>query len=252
MMLECRLGSVLVAMLVVVASASTTLPRSPLRLSTPAPLDLSLIGMAPSASARRPNPDRHANIGKAIDALQSDYPSMLALEPRLDIFTDDVQLIDAHTGMRIAGKQAYARTLSLLRWTAGACLDHAETGVWLVYDPIASQIRARWSAKLFPRGQAGFEPPIHVDGVSLYSLDEHGVIFKHELRSDVPLSHHLSMLSHAPAALTHNPMASALSHSQVLACNPMASGSDLQCADGLAVPARLFASSFARLAPTPS
>lgn len=220
----------------------TMLPRAPSRLSAPTPLDLGQIGLATSGGPRRPNPERHANIGRAIDALQSDYPSMLALEPHLDIFTDDVRLVDSHTGMRISGKQAYSRTLSLLRWTAGACLERAETGVWLVYDPIASQIRARWSAKLFPRGQGGFEPPIHVDGVSLYSLDDHGLIFKHELRSDVPLSDHLSMLSYAPVALSRNPLASALSHSRVLACTPGTTGSSvLQCADDLEL-ARPFAS----------
>ena len=54
------------------AHASTTLPRAPSRLAAPSPLELGHIGMAPSGGPRRPDPERHANIGRAIDCLQSD------------------------------------------------------------------------------------------------------------------------------------------------------------------------------------
>ncbi|KAG8466923.1 hypothetical protein KFE25_008302 [Diacronema lutheri] len=185
------------ALLVATASASTTLPRTsahPTRLAAP-PLHSPLLGAPPP----RPQSDFHANVGRCIDALQREYPTMLMLEPTLDIFAEHVQLVDAHTGLVLTGKRAYARALSALRWVAGASLSSAETGVLLVFDPIASQIRARWSAKLHLRGREA-EPPVVVDGVSVYSLDSRGLVCRHELRSDVPISQHFAVLPRALAA----------------------------------------------------
>lgn len=163
------------------ASASTTLSRPPIRLATPRPLASPFDRPLPGGPlGPRGDPDYHANVGRCIDALQDDYPTMLIVEPTLDIFSDCIQLVDSRTNLVVSGKRGYRRVLSVMRWLAGVSLSSAETGVLIVFDPIASQIRARWSAKLVVRGRED-EPPLQVDGVSLYSLDSSGHICKHQL-----------------------------------------------------------------------
>jgi hypothetical protein len=179
-------GRVLAALVVASVGASTTLSRPPFRLASPpfrlaSPLHSPLLGTTP-----RQDPNFHSNVGRCIDTLQSELPMMLMAEPTLKIFADGVELIDSHSGLVLTGKRSYARALSALRWVASVSLSSADCGALLVFDPIASQIRARWSAKLFVRGRED-EPPLVVDGVSIYSLDSTGHIFRHELRSDVPI-----------------------------------------------------------------
>lgn len=180
------------AMLVAAAGASSTLSR-PLaaRLATPGPAFSS--AHSPLLDGPRgPRSEFHLNVGRAIDALQDDYPTMLIVEPNLDIFAERVEFVDSRTGLVVSGKRGYQRALSVMRWVAGVTLSGAETGVLLVFDPIASQIRARWSAKLCVRGRED-EPPLHVDGVSVYSLDASGQICRHELQYTDPLPRPLAV-----------------------------------------------------------
>jgi len=184
------------------AGAASTLPRTTPRLVTPnfghSPPAFSPTG-GPGGGPPHRSPDFHANLGRCIDTLQAEYPTMLARKPTMDIFTDDVILVDVHSGLKLRGKGTYERALAVMRWAASLSLAHAECGALIVYDPIASQIRVRWHAKLFRN--AGDSKPVHVDGRGLYSVNSDGLIYKHELRSDVPVGPSAAALQHPLLAM---------------------------------------------------
>lgn len=172
--------SIAVLAISVVGAGSVAVRPTPLRaVIKPSPA----VHGAPPPPNR--SPDFHANLGRAIDTLQREYPTLLAQAPSLDIFTDDVVAVDAHSGLKWHGREAYARMFAAMRWAAATTLERAEMGSLIVYDPFSSQIRVRWSAKLFRRWSTD-KKPVHVDGVGVYSVDGTGHIWRHEMRSDAP------------------------------------------------------------------
>lgn len=79
------------------------------------------------------------------------------------------------------GLGAYKRMFSMFRWLPnfvhGADMAHR-----LVYDPVLKQVRVRWNLKLWMRPQEGRSvEPMEYDGVSLYLLNEEGLVSTHRL-----------------------------------------------------------------------
>lgn len=150
---------------------------------TPSTLPTARLNICPSQRA----PDFNTNLGRCIDQLRDDYPLLLEKPPAMDIFTDDVELVHVRTGLKLQGRRTYAKLLAFLRKAASLVVDRATIGTRISYDPTDAQIRVRWSARLELKGMAN--KPWFLDGVGLYSVNGNGDIFRHELRSDVPVGH---------------------------------------------------------------
>ena len=124
------------------------------------------------------------NMGKAIDSIRRDYPLLLTHEPDLSIFTEDIQLFDS-SGKRLSGLSQYSRIFSALRFVRRAAMSDSEVTYRLVVSD--GTIRVRWCAKLWMRSVLpglGSEPPmVQLDGVSVYELDDEGMVRLHKLES---------------------------------------------------------------------
>lgn len=130
------------------------------------------------------------NLGKAIDTLRVDHPRLFTHAPDLSIFTDDVQLHDT-TGVRLRGKAQYERVFGMLRFIKRAALQQVElTHRMVVHE---QTIRMRWTAKVWLRdpnldmmGMGQIQAKlVYLDGVSVYSLNDKGFIYRHRLENVV-------------------------------------------------------------------
>jgi hypothetical protein len=57
-------------------------------------------------------------VGKAVDTLREDVPTMMTDAPSLDIFSEDVVLTDSNGNHLVRGKKAYGAFFAGLRWGA--------------------------------------------------------------------------------------------------------------------------------------
>eukprot|EP00308_Calcidiscus_leptoporus_P016959 CAMPEP_0119403912 /NCGR_PEP_ID=MMETSP1334-20130426/143626_1 /TAXON_ID=127549 /ORGANISM="Calcidiscus leptoporus, Strain RCC1130" /LENGTH=380 /DNA_ID=CAMNT_0007427863 /DNA_START=437 /DNA_END=1579 /DNA_ORIENTATION=- len=124
------------------------------------------------------------NQGRAIDALRFDYPRLFDAKPDLSIFRPDVTLHDVSGGMRLQGVRQYERLFDALRFLRRTSMSDAELTYHIYVH--GSNIRMRWSAKLLLRDPAfGIQRLDIVDGVSLYELDDKGMVRTHKLENVV-------------------------------------------------------------------
>jgi len=124
------------------------------------------------------------NQGRAIDALRFDYPRLFDAKPDLSIFREDVTLHDVSGGMRLQGVRQYERLFDALRFLRRTSMSDAELTYHIYVH--GSNIRMRWSAKLLLRDPAfGIQRLDIVDGVSLYELDDNGMVRTHKLENVV-------------------------------------------------------------------
>ena len=128
------------------------------------------------------------NLGRAIDTLRRDYPSMLRDEPDFSIFSPNIRLCDKDRCLE--GLNAYTRVFDVLRFMRNTTMVHDEIGTRVVVED--GTIRVRWNARLTmstPFGSLPFinnrdeagRPIVFVDGVSAYEVNETGFIFSHRL-----------------------------------------------------------------------
>ena len=128
------------------------------------------------------------NLGRAIDTLRRDYPSMLRDEPDFSIFSPNIRLCDKDRCLE--GLTAYTRVFDVLRFMRNTTMVHDEIGTRVVVED--GTIRVRWNARLTmstPFGSLPFinnrdeagRPIVFVDGVSAYEVNETGFIFSHRL-----------------------------------------------------------------------
>jgi hypothetical protein len=130
------------------------------------------------------------NLGKAIDTLRVDHPRLFTHAPDLSIFTEDVQLHDT-TGVRLRGKPQYERAFGMLRFIKRAALQQVEVTHRMVVHE--QTIRMRWTAKVWLRdpnldkmGMGQIQAKlVYLDGVSVYSLNDKGIIYRHRLENVV-------------------------------------------------------------------
>jgi len=131
------------------------------------------------------------NLGRAIDTLRVDHPRLFTHAPDLSIFTPEVTLRDT-SGVTLRGLDKYERVFGMLRFMKRAALQHVELTHRLVVSD--RTIRMRWTCKLWLRdpnldlfpGMGSIQAKLaYVDGVSVYSLNEHGLIYSHRLENVV-------------------------------------------------------------------
>mmetsp|Transcript_2133 Transcript_2133/g.5858 ORF Transcript_2133/g.5858 Transcript_2133/m.5858 type:complete len:294 (-) Transcript_2133:87-968(-) len=95
------------------------------------------------------------------------------------------------TGVRLRGKTQYERIFGMLRFIKRAALQHVElTHRLVVHD---QTIRMRWTAKVWMRdpnldkmGMGAIQAKlVYLDGVSVYLLNDKGLIYRHRLENIV-------------------------------------------------------------------
>lgn len=122
------------------------------------------------------------NVGKVIDTLQADYPYILQRSPDFSIYSDAIVFENGADGVSLRGIAGYKRMFDVVRLMRhlvhGADVKHR-----LVYDPVLRQVRMRWNLKMWMRPQTGGDSvkPMEMDGISIYCLDDEGMVMRHNL-----------------------------------------------------------------------
>lgn len=125
------------------------------------------------------------NLGRAVDTLKSDYPSLLSKDPSWDIYHSELEVIDP-TGVSLHGldnyKMAFGFIHGVVKWFY--CEEKSGlTSIRVGYDWARKCIRVSWNVELVPRMiYGGTRNILHVDGISEYYLDrESGLITEHKV-----------------------------------------------------------------------
>ena len=171
-------------------------PTRLLALSSPLSSKLFSIGGLGSHLIEGPS-DYHLNLGKAVDTLRHDYPRLFVASPHMEIYHPKIELLRVDPGsdkkrVVIKGRERYEKMFSSIRFLGKYLLSESQNSEIthrLVYTD--GTIRVRWNAKLWMRDPAlgitksvitnGEPMLIHVDGVSVYDLDDHGIVRTHRL-----------------------------------------------------------------------
>lgn len=168
-------------------SATGRSVRAPSGSSTPS----ELLWPLPAVNKPRSPSEFELNQGRAIDTLRYDYPRLFDANPDLSLFRDDV-IMRMPAGERLLGrapqvlrgKRQYEKVFAALRFARRTGMQDAEVTYRLTIH--GAVIRMRWSAKLHLRDPAlGLQRLDIVDGVSVYELDDAGLIRSHTLTNIV-------------------------------------------------------------------
>ena len=129
------------------------------------------------------------NLGRAIDTLKSDYPTLLTKNPSWNIYHSDLEVIDP-TGVSLHGLENYKMAFSFIhgvvKWFY--CEEKSSlTSVRVAYDWARKCIRVSWNVELVPKMiYGGIKRTLHVDGISEYYLDrESGLITEHKVSKNL-------------------------------------------------------------------
>jgi len=127
------------------------------------------------------------NKGKVLETIREDIPSLFVKHPELKMFRDDVRL---HIQVQrlgidtlLIGKRKYKGWFEGFRWTSKAIFDIAQVSQLIIrkdLDPMSPTIRVRWKVRAHPwlsMREGGY--PVHLDFVSVFQLDETGMVQEH-------------------------------------------------------------------------
>ncbi|CAM9278674.1 unnamed protein product [Sphacelaria rigidula] len=125
--------------------------------------------------------DFNRNVGKVIDTLRRDYAHMFTSNDDLDfdIYTEDLQLVDP-SGVVLSGIKSYQRLFATLRFLRQMLISDVSTTFRLSYDASRQQVRVCWH---FVLTAFAAERPLHLDGISVYSLNTVGIVRKHAIET---------------------------------------------------------------------
>jgi len=158
------------------------------------------------------------NAGRAVDVLREEIPTLLSEAPSLDIFSPDVRLTDEAGKAIVTGRQAYAALFAGLRLARRLTLSGPPPlleVLSLAYRERAGEIVVRFGVEgeaspaalmlglgfggggvwggvwggggggnplgLRGFGDGGGDCVLRFDGVSVYTLDAHGLIAEHQV-----------------------------------------------------------------------
>lgn len=113
------------------------------------------------------------NVGKAMDVLRKDYPYFLKRAPDFSIYHDSIKLSASDGQVQLSKLSSYKRAFSVMRTMLSLVYDPERSVVQsrMVYDSTRTQIRVSFNAMLVPKlGPLGGRT-LHVDGISVYSVD---------------------------------------------------------------------------------
>lgn len=150
-------------------------------------------------------------VGRALDTLKSDYPDMLKQTPRksmqlgivdlvtgptvqlalTDLFSSSdfsiyhpaIEVVDP-SGFTLNGIQNYKQAFNLVHGIINVfyCPEKSLLTFRIVYDCARHNIRVSWNAEVVPKAIfGGDKTTLHVDGISVYELDDHGKVVQHRV-----------------------------------------------------------------------
>ncbi|CAN0396289.1 unnamed protein product [Ectocarpus sp. 12 AP-2014] len=118
------------------------------------------------------------NVGRAMDYLAADVALMFCTAPRLEIFTPDVRLKDP-VGELCHGRRLYGALHTSLRVLGAVTTSRPRVGVTsIMFYPEKREIELKWTMT----ASAPFMgDPVKLSAVSLYDLNDHGLIYQHSI-----------------------------------------------------------------------
>ncbi|GFH57088.1 hypothetical protein CTEN210_13564 [Chaetoceros tenuissimus] len=136
------------------------------------------------------NSEFELKLGKAIDTLRKDYPTLLTHPPNYSIYDEHLTIVDP-SGVTLHSLSGYKSSFRFLHMLVKLfyCPKKSILTFKLAYDCARKNIRVSWNAKLVPRlfgeeldGSVNRRNLVHVDGISVYELDrETGLIVQHRV-----------------------------------------------------------------------
>lgn len=125
------------------------------------------------------------NVGKAVDTLRSDYPKIFQDQMDFSIYHEALEVIDP-SGVKLHGVRNYRNFFRVLRAIVSVFYCPEESGLTfrLIYDWARNSIRISWRAVLIPKAiYGGVRNTLHVDGISVYEVDNEGKIIQHRVEN---------------------------------------------------------------------
>jgi len=125
------------------------------------------------------------NLGKAMDVLRNDYPSILYKTPDFSIYNDDIRVVDP-SGVQLSGLRSYRSTFGLLQPLVKIFynMDLSTVQSRMMYDFTRQSIRITWNAVLVPKLIGNRRNALYVDGISIYKMDSNsGKISEHRVEN---------------------------------------------------------------------
>jgi hypothetical protein len=112
------------------------------------------------------------HVGRAMDVLRSDYPTVLTQNPDFSIYDKELEVIDP-AGVTLHGISNYKAVFKLLHAVIGVfyCPERSCMSYRMCYDKARQNIRIHWNAQVIPRVIfGGAHSTLHVDGISIYEV----------------------------------------------------------------------------------
>lgn len=122
------------------------------------------------------------NVGKAMDVLRKDYPYFMKRAPDYSIYHDSISLKASDGQIQVTKLSSYKKAFGIMRTMLSLMYDTDRSIIQsrMVYDTTRSQIRVSFNAMLVPKlGALTMGRPVHLDGISVYSID-----LSHTMRED--------------------------------------------------------------------
>ena len=174
------------------SSHKTSSKHTPLDLSfVPVPIPLTVA--EPESTTRRfvngletPPTEFDLSVGRALDALRRDYPTILTKQLDYSIYSDDIHVVDP-SGVTLHGVQTYKNSFRILQALIKVvyCPNRSGLTFRMCYDKARQNIRVHWNAHVLPRFSfttMNRRKPLYVDGISVYELDKKtGLIVQHRI-----------------------------------------------------------------------
>lgn len=125
------------------------------------------------------------NLGRAMDTLRKDYPSMLYRQPDFSIYHDEIAVVDP-SGVQLKGlsnyKNSFGFTQTLIKFFYNTDISGVHSR--MVYDFARQSIRISWHATLIPKLVGNRRNALYIDGISIYKMDaSSGKIVEHRVEN---------------------------------------------------------------------
>lgn len=128
--------------------------------------------------------DFHLSVGRVIEVLRESYPRLFSERPDMSIYSPDITFHRDDGSATLRGIDSYVRMFDAIRHAKKLAVADAELTYRL--HLVDDSIRVRWTAKLWLRLPlspllGARAAPLHVDGVSVYLLDDAARVCVHRL-----------------------------------------------------------------------
>lgn len=123
------------------------------------------------------------NLGKAMDTLRKDYPTMITKRPDFSIYHEELSVIDP-SGVQLNGLNSYRNSFTFFQSLVGVFYntDRSSVQFRMVYDFARQSIRMSWNVILVPKLVGNRRNSLYVDGISSYKMDSSsGKIVEHKI-----------------------------------------------------------------------